>query len=139
MLAGNAIVTLVSKKTGERFTYRIRNPKLESATSVYYVDVLTGPNNEADYTPLSVLALENGQLHNYRASISRIGNDAPSAIAFRWAAQHLLIKPSELVLELLDVFHEGRCSRCGRLLTNPSSVGLGLGPECAQKAVDGSR
>lgn len=31
----------------------------------------------------------------------------------------------------LQIFHEGRCGRCGRVLTVPESVETGFGPECA--------
>jgi hypothetical protein len=31
---------------------------------------------------------------------------------------------------LLEVWHEGRCGRCGRALTVPESVERGIGPEC---------
>jgi hypothetical protein len=31
------------------------------------------------------------------------------------------------------VQHAGRCGRCARTLTVPSSIELGLGPECATK------
>jgi len=33
----------------------------------------------------------------------------------------------------LTVRHEGRCCRCGRQLTVPSSIDAGIGPECAGK------
>lgn len=36
-------------------------------------------------------------------------------------------------LSRLQVWHEGRCGRCGRKLTVPSSIETGLGPECAGK------
>ena len=32
----------------------------------------------------------------------------------------------------LEVWHEGRCGRCGRKLTTPQSVETGFGPVCAQ-------
>jgi hypothetical protein len=28
--------------------------------------------------------------------------------------------------------HEGKCGRCGRLLTVPSSIESGIGPECSK-------
>ena len=31
------------------------------------------------------------------------------------------------------VRHDGRCGRCGRQLTVPSSIDKGIGPECATK------
>jgi predicted metal-dependent hydrolase len=31
-----------------------------------------------------------------------------------------------------NVHHEGKCGRCGRLLTVPSSIESGIGPECSK-------
>lgn len=33
----------------------------------------------------------------------------------------------------VEVMHVGKCSRCGRKLTNPESISIGLGPECMKK------
>ena len=30
----------------------------------------------------------------------------------------------------LELWHEGRCGRCGRKLTDPASIEAGFGPEC---------
>ena len=53
MVAGNAIFTVTSKKTGTRFTYRVRKGKDESAP--YFVSVLTGSDNESDYRYLGTI------------------------------------------------------------------------------------
>ena len=60
---------------------------------------------------------------------------APSAVAFGWVwerRQRLDALPCE-------VWHEGRCGKCGRVLTVPESLILGLGPECAQMSLGGMR
>ena len=44
ILAGNGTVTLVSRKTGTRFTY-----KIEVAGTCWFVKLLNGPDNERDY------------------------------------------------------------------------------------------
>ncbi len=118
---GNAILTIVSKATGVRFTYRvIRRDKL------YFVSVLTGSNNESDYTYLGTIFPDGTYRHGRKSSI---GWSAPSAVAFGWFFAHL-VDPK--LAEKLEVWHEGRCCRCGRTLTVPSSVESGIGPECAR-------
>jgi Family of unknown function (DUF6011) len=59
---------------------------------------------------------------------SRVGREAPSAKAFDWAWRALTkgTMPANL-----EVWHEGRCGRCGRKLTVPESIARGIGPECA--------
>ena len=36
--------------------------------------------------------------------------------------------------EALRVLHHGRCGRCGRKLTTPESIRLGLGPVCVTRS-----
>jgi hypothetical protein len=60
---------------------------------------------------------------------SRIGPDAPSAKAFAWLFPKLAAGAK--LDDLVELYHEGRCGRCGRTLTVPESVATGFGPNCA--------
>lgn len=124
MFAGNARMTLVSRATGGRFTYRVRR---SDADKPWFVSVLTGRDNEADYQFLGTI-FEGGDYRHGRRS--RIGRDAPSARAFDWFYRALR---ADTFPPQLEVWHEGRCGRCGRLLTVPESIASGFGPECAGK------
>ena len=46
-LAGNATFTLVSERTGQRFTFRVR---VSDDGRAHFVSVLTGPDNGGDYS-----------------------------------------------------------------------------------------
>lgn len=51
-------------------------------------------------------------------------------------------EPRDLILEELGALEAAlgadvRCSRCGRLLTDPDSVTRGIGPDCAAKLAAG--
>lgn len=127
VLAGNARLTLVSRKTGARFTYRVRRPADAGTDGVHFVSVLTGPDNEHDFQFLGTIFEGARFVHGRK---SKIAEDAPSARAFAWAFRHLA--QSRELPELLEVWHEGACGRCGRALTVPESIARGLGPECAQ-------
>lgn len=127
MLAGNARVTLVSVKTGTRFTYRVREKKTSNG-ALYFVSVLTGSNNESDYEYLgTIFANDHRYAHGKK---SRIAPTAPSAAAFKWACKYLLV--GELPPSC-EVHHEGRCGKCNKTLTVPESIETGLGPVCAGK------
>jgi hypothetical protein len=125
LLAGNARVTLVSGKTGVRFTYRVRRPEGVDPKRPHFVALLRGPDNEEDYAFLGTIFHDG---HFVMGRNSRISGEAPSARAFRyaWSALHCFAMPHGV-----EVWHEGRCGRCGRALTVPESVARGLGPECA--------
>lgn len=70
VLAGNARLTLVSRKTGARFTYRVRAAKGDGPAS-HFVSVLTGPENNTDYGYLGFFRCSDGRceyVHGYTTS-----------------------------------------------------------------------
>jgi hypothetical protein len=122
ILAGDARVTFVSLKTGARFTYRVR---ASDDGKVFFVALLVGPSNEEDYSYLGTIFVDN---LNYRHGVkSRIAFEAPGAVAFDycWA----FLRDGKMPASA-EVYHEGRCGKCGRTLTTPESVASGLGPVC---------
>ena len=127
MLAGNAHVTFQSKRTETRFTYRVCRAKKALPGSLgeppHFVFVLTGPDT---YSYLGTI--HDGRRYNHGQK-SRIERYAPSATAFAWVWRHL---SEGRMHHELGVWHEGRCSRCGRRLTTPRSLAIGLGPTCEE-------
>lgn len=132
MFAGNATFTLRSVKTGTRFTYKVR--RAEEVTDVvlnrtppptWFVSVLTGDNNENDFSYMGVFGAN--KVFRFTAK-SRVTAEAPSAKAFVWFV-HSVIHNGQMN-PALEIWHEGRCGRCGRKLTVPESVAAGIGPDC---------
>ena len=126
MLSGRAYLTFESQRTGTHFTYRIVGNKKKGGTApTHFVGVLTRPDT---YTYLGCVFDGWKYAHGRK---SPIGQDAPSAKAFAWCWRKLMVE--RCMPETLEVFHEGRCGRCGRRLTTPESVARGLGEECERK------
>ena len=123
ILAGNARFTLRSKTTGIRFTYRVRAKEMKDGTTLHFVSVLTGSDNETDFMYLGTIFEGRTYRHGRK---SPIGSDAPSAKAFDWTFPKIMAGD----VEKFEVHHEGKCGRCGRTLTTPESVKDGLGPIC---------
>ena len=123
-LAGKAIFTISNPATGGRFTFKVRR-KAEGSPA--FVSVLTGTNNQDDYTYLGTVFADGTYRHGRKSTIRE---SAPSARAFAWLWPRALAKA---VPPTLSVQHEGRCGRCGRPLTVPESIDTGFGPECAGK------
>jgi hypothetical protein len=121
ILAGNARFTITSKKTGQRFTYKVRRPADDKP---WFVSLLTGSDNENDYTFFGTIFADRTFRHGRRTSIS---DKAPSAVGFSWLWAHL---SKGSLPGTIDIHHEGRCGRCGRTLTVPASIESGFGPEC---------
>lgn len=130
-LAGRAVLTLESARTGARYTYRVARPAEPGRGGVtHFVGVLTGPENSTDYAYLGLVRSGPAGARYERGAKSRVGADAPLARAFEWAfrAASRGVMPREL-----RAWHSGRCGRCARLLTVPESVARGIGSECAAK------
>lgn len=118
ILAGNATVTVKSLSTGTRFTYKVT----KAGPTVYFVGVLSGPDNEVDYSYIGIV--RRGVFTLTRKS--RAGMSAASVRAFAWLSRNWEDDRAE-------VWHEGRCGRCGRTLTVPESIKSGIGPVCEEK------
>jgi uncharacterized protein DUF6011 len=121
MLAGNSTFTVRSGNTGTRFTFKIRKPKPESP---HFVSVLSGSDNENAYQFVGTIFANGTYSHGTR---SKVSPEAPSAKAARWIVERVIAGRE---LTNCELWHEGRCGRCGRKLTVPESIESGLGPEC---------
>lgn len=128
-LAGNARMTLVSVKTGTRFTFRIKAKEVakdQAPNPPWFVSLLTGRDNGSDYTFMGTIFEDGVTYRHGRKSV--VTADAASAKGFAWAWSFLA--KGELPPEC-EVWHEDKCGRCGRALTVPESILRGIGPECA--------
>ncbi len=122
IFAGNATITLKSKKTDTHFTYKIR--KSEDG-KLYFVRLLVSPD---EYRYLACIFADR-PYHLHHSAKSCSGIDAPSFQAMSYALKNLY---ADSIPELLEIRHEGSCGRCGRQLTHPESIDRGIGPECAK-------
>ncbi len=119
MFAGNSTATFVNTKTDNRFTFKLKQKK---DSNLFFVSVLTSSDV---YTYIGTVI--NGQFKHGRKS--KINKDAQSVRVFEYVFKNLL---SASLPEFIEVWHEGRCGKCGRTLTVPSSIATGLGPECVK-------
>jgi hypothetical protein len=145
LFAGQAIFTIVSLKSGMRFTYKVRAKKqdveeLARRTAVgevteegfvcHFVNLLHGPDNTTDFAYLGVLR-KPGRF--FTTPKSRITQHPASHRALVWFLEALKAERQDVLGKQLEFWHTGRCGVCGRLLTVPASVEHGIGPECARR------
>lgn len=124
--AGRAVFTITSQQSGQSYTYRFGRPQDQLEGGPIFAALLTGPDNTSDYTYMGIYYPARRQVIQTRGS--KIGHDAPGLKALNWFLAHL--NDPRVAFR-----HEGRCGRCGRALTVPSSIDSGLGPECAGKVL----
>lgn len=142
LLAGNATITVVSKKTGTRYTFSVKKAKCRvhsgngrtnlsamnscddcKKADMYFVSLLAGPDNTSDFQYLGIIDSNGFRL----TGKSRMNDSSTPVKAFRFTFENLVACN---IPEVLEIWHEGRCGRCGRKLTVPSSIESGFGPEC---------
>lgn len=129
VLGGKAIFTLKNAETGNRFTYRVDEKANPDKSVVYFVSLLAGPDNEADYTYLGWIKNRQFSLTK-KSRMNGLTEQTPSVKAFSWAYSNFTVG---IVPEKLEFWHAGRCGRCGKKLTVPESIENGFGPECITK------
>jgi len=132
MLAGNALLTIENEQTGSRYTYRIKGRKTGNGKILYFVNVLSGSNNETDYRYVGTIFFEKGAAEGeFRlTSKSRVSAQCKSFKAFYWLFN--MLQQGNALPEHINFYHAGSCGKCGRTLTVPESIETGLGPHCRQ-------
>ncbi len=128
--AGRATFT-VSNGRGEHYTYRVSKSKTAHARfgHTYFVSVLTGPNNEADYTYLCILDSARFAMVRTVKTPDALFTTKPGLV-LAFALQCIIGTRALPAGYAID--HCGHCGRCGRTLTVPESIESGIGPECAR-------
>ena len=141
VLGGNSTLTIRSRKSGVRFTYKVKSVTKDrdknwstgnQDRTKYFVSVMVGPDNAEDFRYMGMMDRNlDGQYRFHPTRGSKIGANAPSFIAFVWFWNQLEFKFK--VSDGIEFWHEGSCCVCGRKLTVPESVADGIGPECRSK------
>lgn len=126
--AGNALFTIVSRKAGTRFTFKVSAARGERDKSkMRFVKVLNGPDNTSSYLYL-------GYVKTSQPGVMIAGNkgrpDAQSYKALEWTLKKVC---AGKMPETIEFYHAGKCGCCGRALTVPESIKSGFGPVCAGK------
>lgn len=107
-------------------TLRIETPEHGSLAGKTILGYLAGPDNSNDYVSFAFIDVERRRISMWR----------------RFSANSDLLEAGQILLAdvrkagLAYALRSNNCYRCNRPLTVPASVHRGLGPTCAQYAVD---
>lgn len=118
--AGRALFTLKSRKTENRFTYKVKASKDKK---VFFVSVKIDSSFVylgyiKDYARTEVIWTQK----------SKVQNDSKEFVSFKWFLNHI-------GHEAIEFWHEGRCGHCSKKLTVPESIATGIGPVCLGRKV----
>lgn len=133
VFAGKSIFTLRSQKTGNHLTLRVKKPKDTSKEQggwepPFFVSVLDHADGQGGYSYLGTL--NRGRFSVTRKSPYYANTGALQVTVAGWFFSRLA---NNILPDNMELWHEGKCGRCGRRLTHPDSIATGLGPECAGK------
>lgn len=133
VMGGNATFTVLNTETNRRVTYKVkaatRNGVSRDATDVLFVSVMTGSDNEADYTYIGILVRSQNIFRTTPRTALPLGD--VRILGMAWLMRQLAAgKLGDF--PHVEVRHHGTCGRCGRKLTVPESIDSGIGPECAR-------
>ena len=117
IFAGNSTVTFLNTKTSNRFTFKVKKSK---NSNFYFVSVLTNPEM---YQYIGTV-VDDIFTHGKKSKISL---DAQSVRTFEYVLTKLKINN---LPDFIEVWHEGKCGKCGKKLTDPISIERGYGPFC---------
>ena len=126
LFAGNATLTLESAKSGKHFTFKVKQAKKDDIESPFFVSVLSGADNSSSFSYVGIIGSDRKTFKLTQKS--KVSADAISYKAFNFFFSQLIegkLNPD------LNVFHSGKCGRCGKKLTTPDSIERGLGKTCA--------
>ena len=144
-----ATFTLINNKDQTHVTFRTRREetkwtspdgKVKRTYTNIFVDVMDGTDNTKHFRTIGTLS-EKGFFKAYNIKFGRKGMASKEEVItrqniFTWfnkrrwqatEAKHKVAFPSTFIFKT-----SGRCARCNRKLTNPDSLAIFLGPECAK-------
>lgn len=118
LFAGNATFTLMSLKTLKHETFNVSRGRKDRDT--YFVHDSTG------HAIGTIKTKQSAGGHPVNGTWKRWDELNTKSLVFGWWWYHMDSPQVEL-------FHVGKCGRCNRPLTDPTSISRGIGPECAKQ------
>ena len=136
MVSGNRSQFVVqSKQTGKHHVYRVTKPRnTVNGGSIRFVSVkdVTG-DSRFSYKYLGFIVSENGKDKLVRAGKVKVATSDPRSEGFRFVFENAINGMAATVLRSANLYHTGRCFCCGKKLTDPESINLGIGPICRSR------
>jgi len=120
IFAGKALFTIKSQISGEHLTLKIsKNKKIEG---LYYVKVAY---SYLEFNYIGCIKIVNGRYLYYPKNESSFSK---SVKTINWLIK--ILNSGVSIYPKADFLHHTKCCKCGRVLTEPLSITLGIGPKC---------
>lgn len=115
--------TVRSKKTQKDFTFKVKQSTFMGKP---YLHIFV----ETQYLNFKYLGMfADGNIVR-KVDGKRKPVDSPSAQAIAWVFRQIKSMKAKILKDNIEVFHIGKCLKCGRTLTDATSIETGFGPVC---------
>ena len=123
--ASGGVFTVRSKETGKDYTFRIAQVPFKGFP---YLHIKV----EKGYMDFAYMGYfrDGGIVKKDRLTGTTVRVDTPAASAISWLLRMLKAGEYTKLERSIDVFHLGKCLKCGRALTDAVSIETGFGPVC---------
>lgn len=122
ILAGNSYFTVINKETKNKLTFRVVRPKEKSPWFV------SATNKNGKYGFLGTLFPRKGDFeYHWGWRRGKFTKDSVPNKSFEWLWKKIYL---DSLPENIIFYHEGKCGRCSKKLTDPKSIIRGFGPHC---------
>lgn len=115
--------TVVTGNTHRTFRVRTNEPDSNFAPGRQVIGFLSGPDNSSDYINFAFVG--NERIFPWK----RFSTGYDHILA----AARYLVQGDQEAAGRMYAMQSGNCYRCGRTLTTPESIELGIGPTCRNK------
>lgn len=122
-------VTFTISSPSQHFTFKIKCMETPGRPNTLLLSVMNGPDNERSYSYIGILKREASRPTIIPTRKSKVGLNAQSVRSLLWVMRQ--IQEKKTLPPGYKAMHSGNCCRCGRKLTTPESITLGIGPTCA--------
>jgi hypothetical protein len=131
--AGNSAFTLLSEKSGNKYSYRVKKAKHSTEDHPpLFVYIMNGRAKLQAYDHIGTIFTSPTDLSFVWERVFQPRRSMvmlPALHAFQYAFNALRVCKMPVNCQ---IWQSGRCGRCNRILTNPASILTGFGEECFQ-------
>jgi len=111
--------TIRSKKSGKDYTFKISQVPFKDNN---YIHIKV----ETEYLNFKYMGwYRDGKIINKKLEV-----DTPASQAVSWFLRQMFSNNFDNLNQSVDIFHLGKCLKCGKTLTDSNSIEVGFGPVC---------
>lgn len=119
----------VFQEPSSKFWFSVRKSKYDG---VYFISGSSESARSLKYLGTMTCGVGDGKIHPLRYKLAK---DADDKSEFLMRGLFKVLERGDNQNPKVHIIHNGRCSICGRLLTDSESVRLGIGPTCIKKVM----